>query len=236
MSENYHNYQLLLAKAARLYERHGVGRPELLHTKFRRKYMDALKTLVEQDDNIALVEDLYEAVNEAREQLQKKLWQVIEAELESELSDIERSDVPYTRRSKVALCYQLNERISLEIGRIKNDTFWFGIGCSRDDYGETYDMLRDSLREVIEGQRENRYFPWWNQYKLNLNDPKHFKRLSSDTGRRKLARKFVQDVNDVLEVIEDIGIANAIEEGLKSGLASREEVFKILRNEVEHEV
>ena len=44
--------------------------------------MDALKTLIEQDDNIALVEDLYEAVNEARGQLQHKLWQAIEAELE----------------------------------------------------------------------------------------------------------------------------------------------------------
>ena len=230
MSDNYHNYQLLLAKAARLYEKHGVGWPEPLHTNFRRKYMDALKTLIEQDDNIALVEDLYEAVNEAREQLQKKLWQAIEAELETELSDIERSDVPYTRRSKVALCYQLNESISLEIGRIKNDTFWFGIGCSRDDYGETYNMLRNSLREVIEGQRENRYFPWWNQYKLNLNDPKYFKRLSSDTGRRKLARKFVQDVNEVLEVIEDIGIANAIEEGAKTELVPEEQIFDILRS------
>ena len=28
MSDNYHNYQLLLAKAARLYEKHGIGRPE----------------------------------------------------------------------------------------------------------------------------------------------------------------------------------------------------------------
>ena len=28
MSENYHNYQLLLAKAAQLYEKHGVGRRE----------------------------------------------------------------------------------------------------------------------------------------------------------------------------------------------------------------
>ena len=230
MSDNFHNYQLLLAKAAQLYERHGVGRPEPLHTNFRRKYMDALKTLIEQDDNIALVEDLYEAVNEAREQLQKKLWQAIEAELETELSDIERSDVPYTRRSKVALYYQLNESISLEIGRIKNDTFWFGIGCSRDDYGETYDILRNSLQEVIEGQRENRYCPWWNQYKLNLNDPKYFKRLSSDTGRRKLARKFVQDVNDVLEVIEDIGIANAIEEGAKTELVPEEQIFDILRS------
>ena len=28
MRDNYHNYQLLLAKAAQLYERHRVGRPE----------------------------------------------------------------------------------------------------------------------------------------------------------------------------------------------------------------
>lgn len=28
MSENYHNYQLLLAKAAQLYEKHGIGRRE----------------------------------------------------------------------------------------------------------------------------------------------------------------------------------------------------------------
>ena len=229
MSDNYQNYQLLLTKAAQLYEKHGI---ELTGTDSRRKYMDALKTLISQDDNIVLVEDLYEVLNEEKKELQKKLWQAIEAELEAEFSDLERSGV---RRIKVALCYQLNERISLEIGRIKNDIFWFGIGCSIDDYGATYDMLRNSLQKVIEGQRKNKYFPWWNQYKLHLNDSKHFKRLSSDIGRRKLARKFVQDVNDVLEVIEDIGIANAIEEGLKAGLASREEVFKILRNEVEHE-
>ena len=28
MSDNYHNYQLLLAKAAQLYERHGIGLPD----------------------------------------------------------------------------------------------------------------------------------------------------------------------------------------------------------------
>ena len=35
MSEKYHNYQLLLAKAAQLCEKHGVGRPEPLQTNFR---------------------------------------------------------------------------------------------------------------------------------------------------------------------------------------------------------
>ena len=55
MSDNHHSYQLLLAKAAQLYEKHGVGHLEPLHTNFREKYMDALKKLCLEDNNLVLV-------------------------------------------------------------------------------------------------------------------------------------------------------------------------------------
>ena len=45
-----------------------------------------------------------------------------------------------------------------------------------------------------------------------------------EKGRPRLCKK-------LLEVIEDIAMVNAIEEGAKTGLASREQVFKILRGQ-----
>ena len=67
MSDNYHDYQLLLAKAAQLYERHGVGRPEPfnvfsvlyketdevnLHSRFLHALLDYKKPGTETRENL----------------------------------------------------------------------------------------------------------------------------------------------------------------------------------------
>ena len=69
MSDNYQNYQLLLAKAARLYEKHGIGRPEpfnvfsslqnkkgylneILHSRFLYTLLDYKKPRDETRENL----------------------------------------------------------------------------------------------------------------------------------------------------------------------------------------
>ena len=128
MSENYHNYQLLLAKAARLYERHGVGRPEPLHTNFRRKYMDALKQLCLEDNNFVLVHDLNDVMLEA---IREAIWSEIEAELRSEEPDFIDASV-----SKDGLSYELNEVSQIHVGahgKSNDGRIWFGVSCSEKD-------------------------------------------------------------------------------------------------------
>ncbi len=236
MSDNFHNYQLLLAKAAQLYERHGVGRPEPLHTNFTRKYMDALKKLCLEDNNLVLIRDLHDSGNEAVSDLHGKLWDEIESELkllESEIPEFRQlfKSVPTDKSDTVRRYYQLSEASSLEIGE-EEGYIWFGVGCSKEEYGDSYAMLERGLKH-LSGEKKTWWYPWWRytHQKLNLCDPtsENIKLLLSTKKRKEFARNFVQDVKEVLEVLEDIAMVNAIEEGKNTGLASREEVFKILK-------
>ena len=237
MSENYHNYQLLLAKAARLYERHGVGRPEPLHTNFRRKYMDALKQLCLEDNNLVLVHDLNDVMLEA---IREAIWSEIEAELRSEEPDFIDASV-----SKDGLSYELNEVSQIHVGahgKSNDGRIWFGVSCSEKDHKHKYDKIKKSLKRFLNGGEPDteEMYPWWRyadtgyvDTDINLNNPTReaLEILSNEEKRKKVVRKVVQGLQELLEVIEDIAMVNAIEEGAKTGLASREQVFKILRGQ-----
>ena len=98
MSDNYHNYQLLLAKAAQLYERHG---------NCRGKYMSDLKELCLGDNNFVLIHDLRDAIREVETELRKKMWDEIESELKSEIQYFPDKKRSYKKGNK-GLCYQLS--------------------------------------------------------------------------------------------------------------------------------
>ena len=232
MSENYHNYQLLLVKAARLYERHGVGRPEPLHTNFRRKYMDALKQLCLEDNNSVLVHDLNDVMLEA---IREAIWSEIEAELRSEEPDFIDASV-----SKDGLSYELNEVSQIHVGahgKSNDGRIWFGVYCSKEDHKHKYCKIKKSLESFLsDGEPDTeKMYPWWRyaDTNLNLKNPtrEDLEILSNEEKRKKVVRKVVQGLQELLEVIEDIAMVNAIEEGAKTGLASREQVFKILRGQ-----
>ena len=232
MSEKYHNYQLLLAKAAQLYEKHGVGRLEPLHTNFRGKYMDALKKLCLEGNNLVLIRDLHDSGNEVVSDLHEKLWNEIHSELELLESEIPEFRQLLTDKSDTKRYYKLSEASSLEIGE-EEGRIWFGVGCSKEEYRDPYVMLERGLN-YLSGEK-NKWYPWYRYADENLNlcDPtaENIKLLLSKKKRKEFARKFVQDVKEVLEALEDIAMVNAIEEGAKTGLASREQVFKILRGQ-----
>ena len=226
MSDNYHNCQLLLAKAAQLYERHGIGRPEPLHTNFRRKYMDALKKLCLEDNNLVLVHDLKDVMLEA-------IWNEIGAELRS--GDL---GLPDEKVSTDGLKYKLNEATQIHVGAHgSNGRIWFGVYYSAESHKHKYDKIKRSLESFLSGGEPDteKMYPWWRyaDTNLNLKNPTRadLEMLANKEKRKKVVRKIAQGLQELLEVIEDIAMVNAIEEGARTGLASREEVFKILRGQ-----
>ena len=231
MSDNYHNYQLLLAKAAQLYEKHGVGCPEPLHTSFRGKYMDALKQLCLEDNNSVLVHDLNDVMLEA---IREAIWSEIEAELrlEDDFIDVEVS--------KDGLSYELNEVSQIHVGAHGgNGRIWFGVYCSKKEHEHKYEKIKKALESFLssgEPDIEEEY-PWWIyadtgyvDTDLNLKNPTReaLEILSNVKKRKKVVRKIAQGLQELLEVIEDIAMGNAIKEGEKTEFVSEGEVFKIL--------
>ena len=232
MSDNYHNYQLLLAKAAQLYEKHGIGRPEPLHTSFRGKYMDALKQLCLEDNNLFLVHDLNDVMLEA---IREEIWREIEDELRSE-------DLDLVSKGEDGLSYELNEVSQIHVGahgKGSDGRVWFGVYCSKKKHERKYDKIKKSLESFLSGGEPDteEEYPWWIyadtgyvDTDLNLNNPTReaLEILSNEEKRKKVVRKIAQGLKELLEVIEDIAIVNAIKEGEKTEIVSEEEIFKIL--------
>lgn len=230
MSDNYHNYQLLLAKAAQLYEKHGIGRSEPLHTNFRGKYMDALKQLCLEDNNFVLIHDLNNVMLEA---IREEIWREIEDELRSE-------DLDLVSKGEDGLSYGLNEVSQIHVGAHGgNGRIWFGVYCSKKKHEHKYDKIKKALESFLSGGEPDteEEYPWWIyadtgyvDTDLNLKDPTReaLELLSNEEKRKKVVRKIAQGLQELLEVIEDIAMVNAIKEGEKTELVSEEEIFKIL--------
>ncbi len=207
----------------------------LTRTDFRGKYMDALKELCREDNNFELIRDLHDAWSEVVSELRKRLWDEINFNLkllESEISELRQLLGPIpTGKSGVRRYYQLSEASSLEIGEGKS-YIWFGVRCSKEEYRESYAMFARGLKHMS-GKR-NKWYPWYRYADENLNlcNPtrENLNLLLREKKRKEFAIKFVQDVKEVLEVLEDIALVNAIKEGEKTGRASREQVFEILEN------
>ena len=203
---------------------------KLTGTDGRRKYMDALKKLCLEDNNLVLIRDLHDSGNEVVSDLHEKLWNEIHSELELLESEIPEFRQLLTDKSDTKRYYKLSEASSLEIGE-EEGRIWFGVGCSKEEYRDPYVMLERGLNH-LSGEK-NKWYPWYRYADENLNlcDPtaENLKLLLSTKKRKEFARKIVQDVKEILEVLEDIAMVNAIEEGAKTELVPEEQIFEILR-------
>ena len=207
----------------------------LTGTEFWGKYMSDLKKLCLENNNLVLVHDLNDVMLEA---IREAIWNEIEAELRSE--DLDFLDVEV---NKYGLSYELNEVSQIHVGAHGSDGhIWFGVYCSKKDHEHKYDKIKKSLESFLSGGEPDieEEYPWWiyadtgyDDTDLNLKNPTReaLEILSNEEKRKKVVRKIAQGLQELLEVIEDIAMVNAIEEGAKTGLASREEVFKILRGQ-----
>lgn len=157
--------------------------------------------------------------------LREKLWNEIHSELELLESEIPELRPLLTDKSDTKRYYKLSEASSLEIGE-EEGCIWFGVGCSRDSYV----VLERGLNHL--SGKKNEWYPWYRYADENLNlcnpTSENLKLLLSTKKRKECARKIVQDVKEVLAVLEDIALVNAIEEGAKTELVSEEQIFDIL--------
>ena len=205
---------------------------KLTRTDSRGKYMDALKQLCLEDNNLVLVHDLNNVMLEA---IREAVWSEIEVELRSE--DLDFIDVAVSK-GEDGLSYELNEVSQIHVGAHGSDGhIWFGVYCSEKDHKHKYDKIKKSLESFLSGGEPDteEMYPWWRyaDTNLNLKNPtrEDLEMLANKDKRKKVVRKVAQGLQELLEVIEDIAMVNAIEEGAKTGLASREQVFKILRGQ-----
>ena len=208
---------------------------KLTRTDSRGKYMDALKQLCLEDNNFVLIDNLHEAMIGSAKEL---LWNEIKSELKSE--DLDFLDVEVSEKG---LSYELNEISQIHVGAHgRNGRIWFGVYCSEKDHKHKYDKIKKSLESFLgDGEPDiEEMYPWWRyadtgyvDTDLNLWKPTReaLEILSNEEKRKRVVRNVAQGLQELLEVIEDIAMVNAIEEGAKTGLASREQVFKILRGQ-----
>ena len=209
---------------------------KLTGTDSRGKYMEDLKELCLKDDNgvpnFVLIPALNKAMVEVWTQLCKRLWEEIESELKSKIQDLPNKDPSYNK----GLRYPLSESTSISLD-IVDDTngIWFRVFCpDKNKYEDKYDKLSKALKDLSDSPYDDRV-PCWQPVDrlLNLDNPEDFKLLLNDVKRREYAKEIVQKIiakglKELLEVIEDIAMVNAIKEGEKTELVSEEEVFKIL--------
>ena len=194
----------------------------LTGTDFWGKYMSDLKKLCLEDNNLVLVYDLKDVMFEA-------IWNEIGSELRSE--DL---GLPDEKVSTDGLKYKLNEATQIHVGAHgSNGRIWFGVYCSEKDHKHKYDKIKKVLEVVNGGEPDTeKMYPWWRYADVNLNlkNPtrEDLEELSDKEKRKKVVRKIAQGLKELLEVIEDIAMVNAIKEGEKTELVSEEEIFKIL--------
>lgn len=168
---------------------------KLTGTDFRREYMDALKKLCLEENNLVLVRHLIDA-------MAKSIWDDIEYEIRSE--DL---GLPDAKVRKDGLEYKLNEATKVLLG-VNNKGIWFGVYCLKEDHPEKYDKIKEALRNVDGGEQEDKEYPWWRyagvEIKPNKITKKNINMLSDKEERKKVAKKIAEDVKELLGAIEGI--------------------------------
>ena len=171
------------------------------------------------------------------EAMREAIWNEIKAELRSEDPDFPDMEV-----NEYGLSYELNEVSQIHVGAHGgNGYIWFGVYCSKEDHKHKYDKIKKSLESFLgDGEPDpEEMYPWWIyadtgyvDTDLNLWDPTReaLEILSNEAKRKKIVRKVAQGLQELLEVIEDIAMVNAIEEGAQTELVPEEQIFEILRS------
>ncbi len=198
---------------------------KLTGTDCRGKYMSDLKELCLEDNNFVFIHDLRDAMREVETELRKKMWDEIESELKSEIQYFPNKKRSYKKDNK-GLCYQLSESTSLEV--VGDSAIWFGVRCSKKKYKDKYDTLKNALEDVS-GEKPEDNYPFWQKVD-RLED---LSLLLKDAERQKYAKKTAREIiakglKELLEVLEDIALVNAIKEGEKTELVPEEQILEIL--------
>ncbi len=194
---------------------------KLTGTDFSGAYMNELKKLCLQDNNLLLVHDLKEAMTEAHISLLQKLWCEIEAKLKAEISglpakDEGESDISEERIRRFVkdsrnyqyhgLYYTLNSGASWLIVEVER-VIYFGVKCDERGHKEEYKKLREAGRDISESPESP--WPCWQCANSDL-DLKYPTRetlefLSNKKKRQEYATEIARGLKEVWQVVEAAG-------------------------------
>lgn len=194
---------------------------KLTGTDFSGAYMNDLKKLCLQDNNLILVHDLKEAMTEAHISLLQKLWCEIEAKMEAEIPDLPAKDnkqsdisekrirhfVTASRKYQYhGLYYTLSSAASF--GVTVENIIYLSVGCNKEDNEEEYNKLKEACKD-ISGNKNTQWNPWWryDDSGLNLKYPtrENLELLSDKKKRQEYATKIARDLKEVWQIVKDAG-------------------------------
>ena len=195
---------------------------KLTGTDYTGVYMEALKKLCLQGNNLVLVNDLYEAMNGTIISLLKQLWDEIEEELKNEITDLPTKDEELSNISKERITdfvekkkkynwhglYYGDEAEEIRLGVEVEDYIFFGVRFYQKDHRDKYDKLKEQLHKKIGGDKSSKWWPWyqWADGDLKLKNPdrKDIELLSNKEARQKFAKGIAQGLKRVWEALKEI--------------------------------
>ncbi len=199
---------------------------KLTGTNFSGAYMNDLEELCLQNNNLVLVHDLKEAMTEVHISLLQKLLGEINSALKKDLLGL----LPNQGKNSVEdiknfvtgkrgynyyrpLSYPLGSGDSASLCIELHTYIAFGVRCHQQTHGDEHNRLKEALKDVSSGQ-STVWWPWVRFTDESLNprdlDRKTIEFLSNKSNREEYAAEIAQGLEDLLEVIEDIALINAI--------------------------
>ena len=189
-------------------------------TDFSEAYMNDLKKLCLEDNNLLLVHDLTEAMTEAKIALLVKLWQEIENGLQAQVPDLptksDDSDVSETRIRRFVtyqrsynwhgLYYELdaNAMLGIEV----EDYIFFGVHCKKGSNKEKYREIAASLQ----GWNSGNVWPLFRYPTTDLNlkrtPREQLALLANDEARQDYVEEVVSGVSALWERLRSCGLVH----------------------------
>ncbi len=190
---------------------------KLTGTDLKGEYMNELRDLCLQGNNLVLAHDLHEGMVEAKALLLKKLWDEIEGALEKlDLPDKDNGESDTSSDTiKRFVTASNSRRHGLYYGggvkeawlgvEIEAGCIFFGVRCPRNNGDERNNL--DQILEAVPGGCSSEWWPWyrWARGDLNLKNPtrENLKLLSNEKDRQKYAQNIAEDLGKVWDALKD---------------------------------
>ena len=192
---------------------------ELTGTDYSEAYMNDLRNLCLENDNLVLIHDLKNAMDEAWIHLIYLLFQEIEERMRHEIKGLpEKHEVSDTSKKRIAelvtgrryvwlglyFVFRDEAQLGVEIDTY-NRCVWYGVRCSKKKTPEEYKHIKATLDGGSDGSG---WWPWWDypNAPLNLN-PRAPKReqlrlLANEDRRSECVSGLVEEVSMLWQEIK----------------------------------
>lgn len=192
-------------------------------------YMNELKKLLLQDNNLVLAHTLREATTEVHIELLQKLWREIDDALTKEISDLptrneKLSDISDNRIRKFVtaqknykyhgLFYSFGNRGGASLGVEVDQEIRFGVYCDKSDkkyQNERVELEKALSKNVGNGIWSDNWWPWVKSANGNLNlkypTRENIELLSNDDSRNNYVQGITQGLKEVWNTVKAAGLA-----------------------------